>query len=1204
MANTLTISAPSGRIWPKKPDLSPEGLFLSIDFSPSSSTPASATSFYATSSETLYTSDTRGNATQFLLSQNRYLQPVRKSPQVSKLLITPENDYLLLALKPKGLEIYSMNGKKFGSFFDHKFEIKGFDINHIRKSILSYSSDAVVIWDMNNWRKIRTMYARSNSYSMVKFSPDGQSIITCFREGTIFQWSLSTNDLEKQFAMSSIDIFDFNQGILYGVGKDLSIKVWRLDSPQKLEYSFGPIPGVKDFSKMQCYKRHVVLSADNGRLYFIDPVECKIEFEFQIGTLFIVDFQIIHDKLFLILSNGTVNAYDFSTLLNKCTSIANKRLSMGLEENLVYTHLPKSTFNETFIHPNLDSNPPLNPKEDVLFTKIGTNMSILSTPTGSSSVSDTLQCQHELFINLFKQAKLDPHDCKIQHCQLRRILHYYGEYPEEHRSLIWRFLLQTPGNREAFKGLTDRGTHPNFAYIFKDMKNMSHNDYDKTEKVCSALAYWSPFFGEIDYLPKLVHPFGKVYPGDDLSCFEVVASVIVHWLQHWFEFFPNAPVVCLQSIDNILMANSQQMYDFLLEKLGNLSVITWPLLKSWLFDVVPHGDWVKIVDFLFTDWDKPELTLYMIAMYILYYKKRIFALQKKKDVINFFNTKRPLKVKKFMKNVFNLYENAGTKTSVVAFNVKLPLTPIQYPLFTGYPKYVVESIDDIAEQIKIEEELKNKEKEYKEGLQKRLNNIEEQEDEFQQRTHAAINAEREKFQQLKIEEKERLEVMKQNDREAREKRLHQIERIEEEGKNYVDRQKSRRAALLEKLHGDIEFNKNRQDYYQQYLMEEEALNALEYRATQRLLGLLKAREAEESAKKAKIPDLFYDREVDLKDRLLQAKWALEEQERKISQAARENLQKEEKELEDNQKLLSKNAINRRVEELEREIKILDLEKERKLRHLAEDELHRNEEFNEDYQRHLKILKKKEEANLNELQQCEQENELRRAKERFEIIMQERENQLNERLKQQKAMLEIENENSQREAEEKLITIRKEQEQKSLMEEKKLQEEILKLEIERRAEKQLEQQILFKEKELREKNIFEKVLHDTEKRLSDSVDYVQPVAEGEKGYNDYLSKANQITQKRVNSEQGYSGHQSYSNSSSSGNKYSSMSSSYHSSYQSSQSSKQTPPLPVRMNPNYSSSSENSEESFNLSQSENSQGEYLTRHTAPAYSSEID
>lgn len=333
------------------------------------------------------------------------------------------------------------------------------------------------------------MFARSSSYSMVKFSPDGQSVVTCFGDGTLYQWSLATNDLEKQFAMSNITIFDFSsdKSLVYGISKDLTIKVWRLDHPNKIQFGLSAIPGVKEFKQIECHDNYVVLNANNGRLYFVNPEQNKVEVEFQIGTLFINEFQIAKDKLFLITSNGIVHMYDINVLIQKHNNSANKRLTMGLSEGLVYTLLVRNEYKEAFINPRPESNPPLHSKEDVLFTKLGSGVSLSSS--SSASLSEISQCQHELFTSLFQQAKIDPHNSRIQHCQMRRVLHYYGEYPENYRSLIWRFLLQTPGNREAFNGLTSRGTHPNLADLFKNLKEVSHSEFEKTEKVCSALVY-------------------------------------------------------------------------------------------------------------------------------------------------------------------------------------------------------------------------------------------------------------------------------------------------------------------------------------------------------------------------------------------------------------------------------------------------------------------------------------------------------------------------------------------------------------------------------------------------------------------------------------------------------------------------------------------------------------------------------------------
>jgi hypothetical protein len=44
--------------------------------------------------------------------------------------------------------------------------------------------------------------------------------------------------------------------------------------------------------------------------------------------------------------------------------------------------------------------------------------------------------------------------------------------------------------------------------------------------IVNALAFWSPIFGDLPYLPQLVFPFANFYKNDIFSAFETVMSVI------------------------------------------------------------------------------------------------------------------------------------------------------------------------------------------------------------------------------------------------------------------------------------------------------------------------------------------------------------------------------------------------------------------------------------------------------------------------------------------------------------------------------------------------------------------------------------------------------------------------------------------------------------------------------------------------------
>lgn len=53
--------------------------------------------------------------------------------------------------------------------------------------------------------------------------------------------------------------------------------------------------------------------------------------------------------------------------------------------------------------------------------------------------------------------------------RLRPILKEFGEYPESYRSLIWKSILRLPENQAAYVALINKGIHPAFSSLDKDL---------------------------------------------------------------------------------------------------------------------------------------------------------------------------------------------------------------------------------------------------------------------------------------------------------------------------------------------------------------------------------------------------------------------------------------------------------------------------------------------------------------------------------------------------------------------------------------------------------------------------------------------------------------------------------------------------------------------------------------------------------------
>jgi len=49
-------------------------------------------------------------------------------------------------------------------------------------------------------------------------------------------------------------------------------------------------------------------------------------------------------------------------------------------------------------------------------------------------------------------------------------------------------------------------------------------------RILSALAHWSPIFGETQYLPVMAFPFVKLFQNNHLVAFEIIACVLGKYL--------------------------------------------------------------------------------------------------------------------------------------------------------------------------------------------------------------------------------------------------------------------------------------------------------------------------------------------------------------------------------------------------------------------------------------------------------------------------------------------------------------------------------------------------------------------------------------------------------------------------------------------------------------------------------------------------
>lgn len=115
--------------------------------------------------------------------------------------------------------------------------------------------------------------------------------------------------------------------------------------------------------------------------------------------------------------------------------------------------------------------------------------------------------------------------------------------------MTWKYLLELPLNKETFANFVRRGVHPAYKNLHQLYPIAQHKLYNKLVRTLSAIGYWSPIFLDVEYMPSLVFPFIKVIPNDDLLVFEIIMSLVVQYMQNWFEAFPSDPINPLMALD-------------------------------------------------------------------------------------------------------------------------------------------------------------------------------------------------------------------------------------------------------------------------------------------------------------------------------------------------------------------------------------------------------------------------------------------------------------------------------------------------------------------------------------------------------------------------------------------------------------------------------------------------------------------------------
>ena len=229
-----------------------------------------------------------------------------------------------------------------------------------------------------------------------------------------------------------------------------------------------------------------------------------------------------------------------------------------------------------------------------------------------------------------------------------------GSYPSASRKFIWRYLLSLPNNINQFMLYSGKGIHPLYINLEKILSINENKMLIRLQKICSLISYWCPDIGKVSYLPKLLFPFLKCFPGDDLFVFETAMALTSAIYIHFIRFFPNFPVTHIRLIEEIIKKETNDEIKKIFDEVNiPLNELIWRMIKYLFSESLKKDDWLSLIDFLITYNHKTEMILYFCAAFFIFTKNEI-------NVVNNLNRKNLIKLfidnkqRREMNKIFNL----------------------------------------------------------------------------------------------------------------------------------------------------------------------------------------------------------------------------------------------------------------------------------------------------------------------------------------------------------------------------------------------------------------------------------------------------------------------------------------------------------------------------------------------------------------------
>lgn len=805
MQSTDIACKETGKIWHRKPTpTSTVGVIVNIIHS--------ATSYHSktirflhvafdSTGDSFLAGDHQGNIYVFNLNRNKFdlVQRTLQACTALSFSLRRKTEYLV-ALADYSIKCFDTDTKDMVSWMrGHDSAISSISVHGSGKYAVTTSSDTAQLWDLDTFERKRKLNVRQSvGIQKVFFLPLSNTMLSCFKDGSIFAWESDTLTCKYQLpALEEGAKFDYKTfavsrdgRALVAGGKSNLLHLWCLNTKQLLRIIQMPtkvravrqlefLPDSFDGGSSQILG---VLSQD-GVMRFINIETYKVLFD--IGS---------HDEGISTSSISPNGRYIASVMEDGSLNIYNVQ-ALTQEVNKPPPPLVKVVDNLSKGKASVD-----NSATSKLMVKVSSTLTERPWKSKGGKVQTRIL---KSAVNSTLEDKENDLPDGLNKTRLQALLKGFGEYPTKYRMFIWRSLLRLPENNTAFSSLIDKGTHPAYLHLQEEYPIKSRKLLRVLQRTLSALSHWSAIFGETRYLPLLAFPFVKLFQNNQLICFEVIATVIVNWCQHWFEYFPNPPINILSMVENVLTHHDKEILKHFVNHGVTSQIYAWPLLETLFSEVLTREEWLKLFDNIFSN--HPSFFVMAVAAYIICFRAPLLHCNQKDDFEYFFHHRNNLDINLMIKETYHLMN--ATPADIHPQRLLedfVPLTKGLYPVYNKYPKFVVDYQNQERERIRQEELEYLRERQMTHEIQAEALKRKVEDDAWYQQQELLKGAEEQRRkivfeeEQKLADQRQRLAAMK------RELRVKELQLLDAARRRFLKYQQDQRKMELTRLDDEIE----------------------------------------------------------------------------------------------------------------------------------------------------------------------------------------------------------------------------------------------------------------------------------------------------------------------------------------------------------------------------------------------------------------